>query len=321
MKTALKVLASVVLVIVVAAGGFFAWATMRLSSLRSRTIETHAVDFPIPFPLDSAEVAALSSPDSADEVALANAIERGRHLVGTFYVCGECHGQNFGGGPMIDDPAIGRVFGPNLTSGRGSAVASYTATDWDRAVRHGVGRSGSPTMMPAVDFQNVSDRELSDVVAYIRSLPPVDNEVVTFDAGPVGTILVALGQIPFSADLIAHDAAHVALPPEPVVSAEFGGHLAGVCTGCHGASLAGGPIVGGDPAWPPARNLTPHETGLAGWSYEDFARLMREGKRPDGTDIQQPMANMVNFAVNMRETELQALWAYLQSVPAVPTPD
>lgn len=321
MKTALKILGSLVLVLVFAAGGFFVWANMRVSRLLARTIETHRVDFPVPFPLDSSELAALDSTVDADEVALANAIERGRHVVSSFYVCGECHGQNFGGGTMIDDPAIGTLLGPNLTRGAGSVVLDYTPADWDRAVRHGVAKQGRPTAMPAVDFQKMSDRELSDIIAYMGSLPPVDNQVAPVDLGPLGTVLMALGQLQFSADLIGHDAAHVALPPEAVASAEFGAHLAGVCVGCHGPNLVGGPIVGGDPAWPPARNLTPHETGLAGWSYENFLGVMREARRPDGTAIQQPMANMTGFAANMSETELQALWAYLQSLPPMPTPE
>jgi mono/diheme cytochrome c family protein len=317
MKTALKIVGSLVLVLVLAAGGGFAWANMRVSGLRERTIETHAIDFPIPFPLDSAEMAALTTPDSADEVALANAIERGRHSTSTFYVCGECHGQNFGGGTMIDDPAIGRILGPNLTRGSGSVVLDYAPADWDRAVRHGVGKNGLPTFMPAVDFQKMSDRELSDIVAFLGSLPPVDNEVLPVDPGPLGTILVALGQIQFSADLIPHRIAHLDVPPATAVTTEFGSHLAGVCVGCHGTNLAGGPIQGGDPAWPPARNLTPHEDGLAAWTYDDFVRLMRDGKRPDGTDILMPMATMMNFAANMSETELQALWEYLRTVPPV----
>ncbi len=320
MKRAFIALASVVGVLVLAAGGFYAWATMRVNGLMSRTIETHAVEFPIPTPLGEADLAALASPDSADQVALAQAIERGRHLTSSFYACRECHGESFGGGTMIDDPAIGSLLGPNLTTGRGSVVLDYGPADWDRAVRHGVASSGRPTAMPAQDFQMMSDQELSDIVAFIRSLPPVDNEIgVTVDLGPVGTVLVALGQIPLSADMMAHHTPHSALPPETAATAEFGQHLAGVCTGCHGASLAGGPIPGGDPAWPPAKNLTPHADGLAGWTFEDFDRLMREGVRPDGSALLAPMSTITAYAANMTETELEALWAYLQSLPAVAT--
>jgi mono/diheme cytochrome c family protein len=318
MSKALKVVLSVLAALILVAAGFYIWAGMRVSALRERTIATHHVDFPVPFHLDD-EVAA---PDSSADAARARAIERGRHLLESRYVCTECHGSNLGGGTMIDDPAIGRVLGPNITRGRGSVVLAYTPADWDRAVRHGVAPSGRPTFMPAQDFQLMSDQELSDILAYIETLPPIDNEVEPARVGPLGRVLVALGQIRMAADLIpSHDAPHPARPPEAVASVEFGRHLAGVCTGCHRENLAGGAIMGGDPAWPPAGNLTPHPDGLGSWSYQDFTRAMREARRPDGTELLQPMAAATNFTRNMSETELEALWIYLESLPAAPTPE
>jgi cytochrome c553 len=117
----------------------------------------------------------------------------------------------------------------------------------------------------------------------------------------------------------SHAEPHAALPPETEVSVEFGRHLAGVCTGCHGANLAGGTIPGGDPSWVPARNLTPHVDGLAGWRYEDFLAAITEGTRPDGTALLEPMTLVLPYVRNMTEVEHQALWAYIESVPPVAT--
>jgi mono/diheme cytochrome c family protein len=321
MKRVLGIVLSLVAVLVLAAGVFYVWAGMRVSDLRERTITTHRIDFPVLVPLTQAEIDSLASPDGADQVALARAIERGRHLLESRYVCTECHGANLGGGTMIDDPMIGTVLGPNITTGRGSVVLEYGPDDWDRAVRHGVAPSGQPTFMPAQDFQLMSDQELSDVLAYLRTLPPVDNEVAPLRMGPLGRVLVALGQIRFAADEIpSHDTPHPETPPAAVASTEFGQHLAGVCVGCHRADLAGGPIVGGDPSWPPAANLTRHADGLAAWTYDDFVRAMREAKRPDGTDLLPPMGPVTNFTRNMRDTELEALWMYLEGLPPTPTP-
>ncbi|MDH5591118.1 MAG: cytochrome c, partial [Gemmatimonadota bacterium] len=134
--------------------------------------------------------------------------------------------------------------------------------------------------------------------------------------GPLGKLLIATDQLPLSADVIgSHQSEHAAYPPAAAASAEFGRHLAGICTGCHGSAFAGGPVPGGDPSWPPARNLTPHEDGLAEWTYDDFVRALREAKRPDGTDIRMPMAGMTQYAANMTDTEIEALWAYLRTVP------
>jgi hypothetical protein len=74
--------------------------------------------------------------------------------------------------------------------------------------------------------------------------------------------------------------------------------------------LSGGPTLG-PPGTPPASNLTP--TGIGHYTKQDFARALREGKRPDGTEISTFMPWRV-FA-GMTDDEVTALWNYLQTVP------
>jgi mono/diheme cytochrome c family protein len=321
MKLVMRGLGVLVLLVVVVVGGAFLWASNVSARAMSRTVEAHVVEFPVPFPLDAEEVEALElSAAAAERVALERALERGAHLVNARYGCIECHGHDFGGGTMVDAFPIGRLLGPNLTSGQGGVVENYSVADWDRIVRHGIRPDGRVTVMPSEDFLRMSDQELSDIIAYIRSVPPVDREMAPVRLGPLGRFLVATGQLHFSADRVGeHHAPHVPLPPPEGVSLEFGQHLAAVCTGCHAMNLAGGKIAGGDPSWVPAANLTPHAEGLAGWSYEDFATAMREARRPDGSAILEPMSFLVPFANNMTEVEMQALWLYLQSLEPHPT--
>lgn len=340
MKKLLLGLGALVVILLLGAGGGFLWAKGAASSRLAKTYESHRVDFPIPFPLTEAELAELRAQRGGpagdldggtgadplagvDLTALARerAAARGKHLVESLYPCIECHGKDFGGGTMIDAPPIGKILGVNLTSGKGGEVAGYKASDWDRIVRHGILPDGRPTAMPSGDFFAMSDRELSDIVTYIQSVPPVDKTVPRPTLGPVGTLLMATGQLRLSAEEHKdHRAGHQALPPPAEGTAEYGKHLVQVCTGCHGTAFAGGPIVGGDPSWPPARNLTPHQDGLRGWSFDDFVRALREAKRKNGTPIRPPMSLMVNYAANMTETELRAMWAYLQTVPPVASP-
>ena len=42
---------------------------------------------------------------------------------------------------MIDDPAMGRLYGPNLTVGGGGLPKGYSDEDFERAIRHGVTRT------------------------------------------------------------------------------------------------------------------------------------------------------------------------------------
>ncbi len=253
-------------------------------------------------------------------LATANAVARGKHLIESRYACVQCHGKDLGGGTMIDEPAIGALLGPNLTTGKGSRTLNYTAADWDRAIRHGVKPDGRPTVMPSADYHGMSDQELSDLVTYIRVQPPVDEEVAPPTFGPVGTMLVATGRFELTAAQHPdHLRAHEVLPPGSDDTATFGAHLAQVCAGCHRADYSGGPITSGDPSWPAASNITMHEQGMKGWTLEQFTVALREAKRPDGTTLQAPMSNVAPFAAKMTDTELQALFAYLQSLPPMPT--
>ena len=321
MKTLLKLAALLVGVIVLVGVGVYLWAGATSNDLLSRTFQTHSVAFPVPFPLNEAELAGAGlESDEGNAVALERAVERGRHLVEARYACIECHGVDFSGGVMVDAFPIGTLLGPNLTTGRGSRTVDYTPADWDRIVRHGVRPDGTPGAMPSEDYQLMSDQELSDIIAYIRSRPAVDNEVAPVSLGPLGKFLMATGGLPLSADLVeSHDRDHAPFPPASEVTVAFGRHLAGVCTGCHRADFTGGPIPAGDPSWAPARNLTPHADGLAGWGYEDFRTAMLDGERPDGTTVLAPMDLIVPYAQQMTDVELEALWLYLQSVPPLPT--
>ena len=200
-----------------------------------------------------------------EALALERAIARGEHLVRARYACGECHGQDFSGGVMVDDPAMGSLLGPNLTPA--GPTRDFTMTDWDHIVRHGILADGRPAVMPSEDFVRMSDRELSDIVAYLRAQPAVSNEVGDSALGPIGTLLAALGKLPLSADTIMDDqSAHVVEPPAAQPDAAFGQHLIAVCTGCHRPSLEGS---GG-----PGRSLSrgSHRSGRAGLLHPALQR-------------------------------------------------
>lgn len=122
-----------------------AWSGAASERILSRTFEVHTIDFPVPFPLTEDEVdEADLAPEEVEEVALARAIERGRHLVESRYACSDCHGADFGGGVMVDAPPIGSLLGPNLTSVR--VVGRWTTprrTGMPSCVT-GCGLTGSP---------------------------------------------------------------------------------------------------------------------------------------------------------------------------------
>lgn len=352
----LKGLGALIAVLVLAVGAFYGWAVSTTGGLRAQVFDVHTVELPVPFPLTETEVAdlrakrlaemvaaaaataptdggvALASGGDAgsadagvdplagvdlNAIALENALARGKHLVDARYGCAICHGADFSGGNMFDSPVIGTAKGLNLTRGKGSVTVDFKSSDWERAIRHGIRPDGTPMVMPSVDYAFMSDQELSDVVAYIQSQPPVDNEVPLPVFGPLFNVLLATGKIHFSAVDFASNTTHVALPPPAGPTAEFGEHLSKTCTGCHGMDFAGGPIEGGDPAWPPASNLTPE--ALKSWTFEQFEKTLLSGVRPNGEPLKMPMTETLPMLNQTTAEERQALWAYFQTVPAKPT--
>jgi mono/diheme cytochrome c family protein len=328
MRKLLKIVTWILGVVLVLALGAVTVARVVAGRKYNRHWTTHNASFPIPFALSAAELEALraervtagaSAADplagvDLDSAALARAISRGEHLVKTRVGCNGCHGADLGGRVLIDKVMVGYWAPPNLTSGAGGVTRGFSAADWDRAVRHGVRHTGQSSSMPSTEFLNLSDHELSDIVVYVRSLPPVDRTMKPVGIGPVFSFVVAFGANSLPAFGIDHQKAHQVEPPVEAASVEMGEHIAQVCRGCHGEHLSGGKISG-DPNMPIVANLTPHETGLKGWTETDFFRALRDGKRKDGTDILPQMPWKAYGQMN--DVELKALWTYLQAVPPV----
>jgi mono/diheme cytochrome c family protein len=152
-------------------------------------------------------------------------------------------------------------------------------------------------------------------VAYLKQLPAVDREIPPSRFKPLGRILLATGRLELlAAPKTFHEGTAASAPPE--VSVGYGRYLADVsgCHGCHGPGLSGGHVDGPDNL-PPAANLTP--AGIGAWTQADFVRAIREGKRPDGSAVNEFMP-WRSYA-SMTDAELEALWLYLRSVPAKPS--
>jgi hypothetical protein len=208
---------------------------------------------------------------------------------------------------------------PNLTSGVGGVGATNTDEDWIRAIRHGVGHDGRGLiLMPSRIFYYLSDEDLGALLAYLKSLPAVDNELPITELGPLGRVMVTLGQLPPEATApdvtaIDHDGARP-ITPQPGVTVEYGEYLANTCTLCHGASLNGQTIREGGNVYV-ALNLT-RGGEMIGWSEEQFKVTMRTGVTPGGKQLIDFMP--WKYFGQMTDDELKAVWMYLQSLPALP---
>jgi mono/diheme cytochrome c family protein len=244
------------------------------------------------------------------------AIARGEHIA-TVRMCRYCHTEDLSG-QFETVPGLITLSFPNLTSGAGGVGTTNTDEDWVRAIRHGVGHDGRGLLlMPAQQFYYLSDEDLGTLIAYLKSLPPVDNELPGTSPGPLGRVMLALGQFPPEATnpvvlTIDHDGPRP-ITPQPGVTVEYGEYLARTCTGCHGDHF-NGKLIRTDAEYL-APNLTPGGE-LAFWSEEDFITTLRTGVTPGGKQLKDAMP--WKFFGQMSDDEMKAVWMYLQSLPALP---
>ena len=242
------------------------------------------------------------------------AIQRGKRVAEAFGLCTGCHGSNLAGQVLQDDPVFSILVPANLTSGKGGVGATRSDADFVRAIRHGVRADGiAIPFMPSKYYNRLSDADTGALIAYIRSLPPVDNELPSSNLRVLGRVLLVTGQLDgfFAVEEIDHDAPRPP-DPEPGVTAEYGKYLATICTLCHGSDLAGGAI----PDYPPV--LAPNITSQGGpghWSAEQFMSTLRTGRTPEGNQLNNE--NMPWQAVGkMTDDELRAIYLFLKSLPA-----
>lgn len=263
------------------------------------------------------------TPEKVEVPTDAASIAEGKRQV-TMRGCSVCHGPDLAGRAMIDDPKIAIVYAANLTSGKGGVGATFTTDDWTRAILHGVKPDGKTVViMPAWEFwAGMTNAQLGDVIAYLKSLPPVDRVIPERQIAFPIRAAIALGQLDASHFFPGEGIDHSAQRPAPVPvaeTAEYGKTLAIMCTSCHNPDFTGGPVKGRPPTpgEPDPQNITPDKTsGIGKWTKDDFFKAIHEGVRPDGSKLSNAMP-WENFKL-MTDTELGAVWAYLQSLPPRP---
>lgn len=262
-----------------------------------------------------------STTDTADNTAK---IERGRYLMEHVAGCPDCHTPRKVDGSFdetkklagIDcfvdvdptDDAVGCISTANLTN-HATGLMNRTDQQIKDMIQKGERPDGKflNTFMPYWVFGNISAGDMDAIVAYLRSTTGVDHTVTAnqppFDNVPAAAPVVDLDTIPKPRADYDNQAA-----------AMRGRYLAanvGPCLDCHTQSTEPGspePKVwskafqGAEPfprdafGLPPflpetiySANLTPHATGLEGWTVADVKKVLKEGISKDGKIVCPPM--------------------------------
>lgn len=263
--------------------------------IESRMAKVYSINITIPvIPTDSASLAL------------------GKHWAN---VCTGCHRYDFAGTSFFSDPKLGTINAPNLTPGKGGVGKILTDKDWVLAIRHGIKNDGHPIMiMPSNDFNNLGEKEVACIVAYMKTIPPIDLEWDQPKLTFLAKILAEAGAFGdfFTAEVIDHSKGFEQAPPVGS-TIEYGNYLVKVsgCRHCHGLNLVGGKDP--NPAAPPVPGIT-SAYNVGKWKVEDFIKTIRTGQTPEGKALNFKFMPW-NVYGKMNDTELTALYAYLNSLP------
>lgn len=234
-------------------------------------------------------------------------------------LCEGCHGVDLSGvNNWFAAGPLGTIDSANLTSGEGGIGREFTSDeDYVKAIRHGIDPEGKPIFMPAViSGAQLSDEDLGAIIAYVKSVPPVDQVTTGNRFTPLARIMLAagmLGKLPV--ETVSHDV-HVTAP-ERGVTVAYGEYMVSTndCLVCHGPQLNGGPFPD-----PTVKIITPNITpgGEVGfWSEEQFVNTIRTGMTPGGHNLDPEHMPWKDYNL-MTDNELKAIYAYLQSLPSLP---
>ncbi|MBO6792709.1 MAG: c-type cytochrome [Balneolaceae bacterium] len=289
---------------------------------------------------------ALPAVDDAPELAIEitpERVARGQYLANHVYACTDCHSdrdysqfghtldeENLGkGGNLfgLDHGFPGDYYAKNLTP--------YNLGEWSdgeiyRAVTAGVRKDGSPMfpIMPYTNYSKVDPEDIYDIIAYLRTLEPVVNDVPESSS-------------PFPMSLIINT-----IPTNPTMSKRpdisdkiaYGKYLvtAASCADCHtpiderGAHLPGMDFAGGMEFQVPggfvkSANITPDmETGIGAWNEEAFVAAFKRFQDPENainTNTLTPGEFNTSMPwrpySKMNEEDLRAIYAYLRTLTPV----
>ena len=268
-------------------------------------------------------LAALGAASAASaEVSVA----RGEYLVRGPAGCGNCHTPMGPEGFIMDQELAGRLveenpaftaIGANLTPA--SRIADWSDAELARAIREGIRPDGTVIgpPMPITMYRGLGDDDLMSIVAFLRTLPAVENDL------PASTYNIPLPPA------YGSPVESVTAPPRGV-TVEYGAYLAGPiahCMECHTPMGPQGPMVetdlgrGGFEFHGPwgtsiAANLTNHEDGLAGYSDDQIKAMITQGVHSDGSPMLPPMP--YGYLAQMTPEDLDAIVLYLRSLPGLP---
>jgi mono/diheme cytochrome c family protein len=271
------------------------------------------------------------TPESSDAGVLSS-IERGQYLVEAVMGCPVCHTavdqagipvltEMYAGGLEVPD-AFGLWRSTNITQDEETGIGAWSDEEIIRAIREGIRPNGDRLfeIMPYRQFNILSDADAQFIVDYLRTIPAVSKKVER-------TMDLQLGQSEVPAPTGEG-------PPEGDIL-KLGEYLTSLmdCVDCHTPfstedgydrerEYAGGfpmmipPEVGTGMIW--SANITSDdETGIGHYTREQIITAITSMVKSDGSPIAGPMNMFQQGWSNLTPEDLQAVAAFVKSIPPV----
>ncbi len=269
-------------------------------------------------------------------------IERGEYLVKHVTGCFDCHserdwskfsgpvmrGTEGKGGEVFDEQTAGVpgvIYAKNITPAR---IGNWSGGELIRAIATGVSRDGTALfpLMPYADFNQLTQEDLYSIVAYLRTLKPIENKIPD-------------RHLDFPMNMIVKTIPLRSYTPAPQIArtdtVAYGKYLTTIasCSGCHtqlnkGQPMKGMEFAGGMSFNLPAgiirsANITPDkETGIGNWTEEQFVNYFKSFDSDSARNIHvdpnqyNTVMPMVSFA-GMTLEDLKAIYSYLTTLTPV----
>jgi len=258
-------------------------------------------------------------------------VARGKVIFGATGGCG-CHtkpkDQANAGGRRYDGP-FGTVYSTNITPDKETGIGGWTDDQIITAIRLGRRPNGDRLIPvhPYTVFNGMAEQDLRVLVAYLRTLPPVNRKT------PPKKITVPLFESVFLPAWLAtfapRETPPAAAPTSGVARGEYLVRAVGHCGECHtprtmtmatdNSRFLAGTAKGPEDSEVP--NITPDkETGLT-WTVEQIADYLGSGNKPDGDVAGGLMGEVIQGTTagykDMSKADLLAIAQYLKTIPAV----
>ena len=267
-------------------------------------------------------------------------LARGKYLANHVTVCIDCHSERnwtLYSGPIIPGTEgkggfrfgkefgfPGSIYARNITP---SGIGSMTDGELFRAITSGVRKNGQAMfpIMPYPSFNKLSDEDLYSIIAYIRTLKPVESTIPETELDfPVNFIVrtIPTRHSPVQA-------------PDPSNLYEYGKYLvnAAACSDCHSQQVKGEVVKGlefaGGMEFPfpegivRSANITPDEdTGIGSWTLDNFVERFKHYAAADTATLEAEASLHNSFMPwvmfsGMTDQDLTAIYKHLRTLPPV----